>query len=135
MHHPLLQVGFEEGSVLLCLIYGHVLEVLLLAGAAGASAPFLAVPAPQGCRQGGVCVLQGVPAAGSWGRIQQPVVRGGSRTTRSCRWSAPRKVSLPVVVFFWLSTPSASPNRRGAVQGRCLRLSTARLDAALAPSR
>lgn len=126
VHHPLLRRIL--GAALP--YFGHMLEVFLLVGAAGASAPFLAVPAPRGSRQGGVCAPQGVLAAGSWGGIQQPVMQGRSRTTQSYRRSAPRKVPLPV--FFWLSTPLASPSRRGA-QGRCL--STARLDVALAPSR
>lgn len=126
VHHPLFR------SILGAALpyFGHMLEVFLLVGAAGASAPFLAVPAPRGSRQGGVCAPQGVLAAGSRGGIQQPVMQGRSRTTQSYRRSAPRKVPLPV--FFWLSTPLASPSRRGA-QGRCL--STARLDVALAPSR
>lgn len=97
--------------VLLCLILGTCWRYSSWRGAAGASAPFLAVPALRGCRQGGVCAPQGVLAAGSWGGIQQPVMQGRSRITQSYRRSAPRKVPLPV--FFWLSAPLASPSRRG----------------------
>lgn len=104
------------------------------------------IPPGGGC--GGFCSLPGCPCpAGQppgWGlcSARRPGSRQLGRDPAACHArKIPDNTILQAVCpkkgataccFFWLSTPLASPSRRGA-QGRCL--STARLDVALAPSR